>query len=1038
MPKRRAAIDDELRTRSAREEMIQGPSGLELDVNGLSVRVVGLPLFRREEDGALSQALRLVIEAESAAQDVAFTVLGGERTLDGTTAQIGKGRNIVQLFVPEVDEPRTFSLKIQAGNAEPFEAEVVVRPQRKWSISLIHHSHLDIGYTDTQSSVLRHHLQYLDSALDLVSATDDWPDDAKFRWNVEATWPLMHWLKTRPKADKNRFFERVREGRIEVCALPFSMHSEAYSMDELARQLRPADELRERYDVPIATAMQTDVPGATIGLLTSLVDADIRYLSVAHNYAGRSAPHLVGGQGLTRPFYWRAPDGRRLLVWYTDSPHGSAYMEGNFVGLATDYETAANVLPGYLAALAERPYPYEEQIFGWHGLGPGVEVTKEPYPHEMLHLRVQSVIADNASPSIAPAEIVREWNERWAYPRLRMATNGEFFAAAEEKLGDRVDAFSGDWTDWWVDGIGSAARSLGFNRRAQADVRTAQTMHTIANALADDGADAQDETEEAYESMALFDEHTWGAANPWKDDLDERDSGALQWEKKAAFARDAYERSDALLRSGAHRLSHIFGRSRSALASVTAFNPSRWERTDPVRVFIPESRTDLDLHLAVVDAGTHERVPCVVEDQEYAQHRPHGTYLTFIAQGVPPFGYRRYDLVPAEDDNGDPDPKSEPCIENEHYRVRLDLANGAVAELLDKESGRNLVDAGAPFGLNQYVYDRYGSAPHINHLSGRIQAADLALLGERISGRFGVITERSSNAVWDRVTLRVGGEGADLVESTLTLFHGVKRLDIKNRIRKTGTPEKESVYFAFPFDLREPSLSYEITGGVDSPEAPRVPGSADHMRAIRHWVGLESPGIGVAWATMEAPLVQFENIHLPYLPFPKTIDAEDVNPATIYSWALNNIWDTNFPPQQQGEMEFNYSIASGSDLRTSELGMKTAAALTTPLVGILSAPTGVEKLPERGSFCAVEHPQVDIVALAPSRRGHDLTVMLQSFSSQTAEVDVSFGLLPVGRVWLGSHLERQLEEVEVKDRSASVSIPAGRFVSLSVELDVRG
>ena len=361
-----------------------------------------------------------------------------------------------------------------------------IPPQRKWSVFFIHHSHLDIGYTDTQASVLQHHLQYLDSVLDLASATDDWPEDAKFRWNVEANWPLLHWIRNRPERDRRRFFNRVREGRIEICALPFSMHTEAYSIDELARQLRFADELREQHDVSIRTAMQTDVPGATIGLLTSLVDADIRYLSVAHNYAGRSAPHLVGGQELTRPFYWRAPNGKRLLVWYTDSPHGSAYMEGNLVGLAEDYQATLEGLPGYLAALSELPYPYRgrgENNFGWTGLDPSSEVTKVPYPHDVIHLRVQGVFADNASPSIVPAEIVREWNEKWAYPELRLATNSEFFTEAEERLAGSMETYSGDWTDWWVDGIGSGARHLGFNRRAQADVRTAQTLHTLADTL---------------------------------------------------------------------------------------------------------------------------------------------------------------------------------------------------------------------------------------------------------------------------------------------------------------------------------------------------------------------------------------------------------------------------------------------------------------------------------------------------------------------------------------------------------------------------
>ena len=524
MPSKRPAGDD-LRTRKASEEMIQGPSAVDLDVHDFSVRVAGLPLFRRTEDGNLSQVLRLVVLAESVAGDVTFTVSDGDTTLDMIRARIGEGRTLVHLLVPEVYEPSTFGLRVEAGGREPFTAEVEILPQRKWSVFLFHQSHLDIGYTDTQGSVLQLHLQYLDSVLDLASATDDWPEDAKFRWNVEATWPLLHWIKNRPERESTRFFDRVREGRMEICALPFSMHTEAYSIDELARQLRFADELRERYDVPIVTAMQTDVPGATIGLLTYLVDADFRYHSVAHNYAGRSAPHLVGGQELTRPFYWRAPNGKRLLVWHTDSPHGSAYMEGNLVGLANGYQATLEALPGYLSALAELPYPYRrrgESVSGWTGLDPSSNVTKVPYPHDVLHLRVQRDFSDNASPSIVPAGIVREWNQKWAYPQLRLATNSEFFTAAEERLAEGIETYSGDWTDWWVDGIGSGARHLGFNRRAQADVRTAQTLHTLANTLTDDDAYPRAEIDEAYESIALFDEHTWGAANPWMDGLEQR------------------------------------------------------------------------------------------------------------------------------------------------------------------------------------------------------------------------------------------------------------------------------------------------------------------------------------------------------------------------------------------------------------------------------------------------------------------------------------------------------------------------------------
>ena len=144
MPSKRPAGDD-LRTQKAREEMIQGPSAVDLDVHDFSVRAVGLPLFRRMEDGILSQVLRLVVQAESAAGDVTFTVSDGDTTLARARVRIDDGRTLVHLFVPEVYEPRTFGLRVEARGGEPFEAGVEIRPQRKWSVFLVHHSHLDIS-----------------------------------------------------------------------------------------------------------------------------------------------------------------------------------------------------------------------------------------------------------------------------------------------------------------------------------------------------------------------------------------------------------------------------------------------------------------------------------------------------------------------------------------------------------------------------------------------------------------------------------------------------------------------------------------------------------------------------------------------------------------------------------------------------------------------------------------------------------------------------------------------------------------------------
>jgi hypothetical protein len=447
---------------------------------------------------------------------------------------------------------------------------------------------------------------------------------------------------------------------------------------------------------------------------------------------------------------------------------------------------------------------------------------------------------------------------------------------------------------------------------------------------------------------------------------------------------------------------------------------------------LPESRLGAEVTPEVVDPSTGDLVPSLIEQQEHAAHRPRGRYLSFVAHDIPPLGYSVYELRPGHPIPGRTETHTgrEPRIENEHYQVEYDPDGGCIAHIYDRASGEDLVSSNAPFGFNQYIYDRYGTAPHFNHLSSRIEAVDLSLLGSRSLGGHGVVTARSSTAVWDRVTVRVSGEGVYWLETVLTLVCGVKRLDITNRLHKIGTPSKESAFFAFPFNVAEPEVAYEITGGTGSPSGPRVPGSANHMRAIRHWVTLKTPNTVIGWATLEAPLIQLGNLHLPYSPFPATLERDDA--GTIYSWVMNNIWDTNFPSSQQGEMEFRYAVATDRSERGTELARETAAALTTPLLAVPANPSEALSLPARGSFCTISRSDVEVVALTRSRRRHDLVVWLQAHVTSPTNVALSFPMLQIGRAWKGTHLERNLEEVPVEGSEVRLRVRPGELATLSL------
>lgn len=262
-------------------------------------------------------------------------------------------------------------------------------------------------------------------------------------------------------------------------------------------------------------------------------------------------------------------------------------------------------------------------------------------------------------------------------------------------------------------------------------------------------------------------------------------------------------------------------------------------------------------------------------------------------------------------------------------------------------------------------------------------------------------------------------------------------MEIENRVIKVASPEKASTYFAFPFSLSQPiaTLRYETTGGADGPDLPRVPGSATHMRAIRHWVALGSAAATVGWAAREAPLVEFGNIHLPYSPFPESIDRTLMRPSDIFSWVANNVWDTNFPVQQGGEMVFRYAVASAPpQTLPAEVGALASAGLTRPLIGVLCASGDDPGWPPSGSFCEIDRRDVALVGLSPSRRGADLVVQLQSLAEQEVDAHVRFPELRVRRARVGTFLEESLTPLIEDAGWFRTSLRPGELRAIALEL----
>ena len=505
------------------------------------------------------------------------------------------------------------------------------------------------------------------------------------------------------------------------------------------------------------------------------------------------------------------------MVWQTDTLHGNAYMEGNIVGLAESFAVAQESLPCYLAALAERAYPFDSGTW----LPEATTVERDPYPHDILHLRVQGKYGDNAPPNLAVSEIAREWNAAWAYPHLRVDRNETFFEAAVERLGSTIPEWQGDWADWWADGLGSGARMMSWARDAQAAVRVGRTLHALSDVLNGAAPAPVEGLGRAYEDIGLFDEHTWGARHPWEDDEEGWGSGGLQSQRKASFAQSAREAASSMVSAGARRTAERLG-CRRGLAGIIVFNASGFARTDLVRAFLPFSTVPSTVDVGVVDERDGTKIATVNEPQEQADHRPAGRFVVFAAKDVPGLGYARYNVV-----EGSPvaveKTTSGSAIENEYYHVDYSLGDATIGSVRELGTGRELVNADALLGLNAYVFDRYATSTKVDHLSGRVFSRALDLIAERVTGEAAVVQRREASELGESLTVDVRAPGCSRLLSTISVWRGIPRVEIRNRMWKLKTVDKQSVFFAFPFAAVNPELFYELPGRGDKRQCASCP-----------------------------------------------------------------------------------------------------------------------------------------------------------------------------------------------------------------------
>ncbi len=768
-----------------------------------------------------------------------------------------------------MEESADVSLQLQSKQSSALKDKVHISGARKWTLYFLPHSHQDIGYTHRQEDVMKLQWRNLERAIELSERTAAYPEGSRFKWNSEVTWSVKGYLDHYKGTEKAQKLIKAIQNGYLGIDAP---------LGSILTGICKQEELMHIFDDAHKISELTGVESNTA--MTSDVPGQSWGFVTALAQNGvkyySSAPNYVpfwGKTGCDRAAIFHVKWGDYSFYWQSQSGTDKVLYWQTGKG----YSWFHGWILGNLSSCGIEPM--------WEYL---TELESKSYPYATSYLRY-TVNGDNGPPDEDMSDVIREWNEKYEYPHFKIGTTKELFEGFEKEYGNYLPIFSGDMTPVWEDGAASTARELASNRASSERLNQSEILWSMLNP----GKFPENDFLEAWKNVVLFSEHTWGASasGPEPESQFTKDL----WMGKKMYADSAEIQSKRLYNKSLTN----FEISQTSKKYIHVLNTNLWPRTDVVSFETPS-----DLTGKALETSSGELIPL--------QRLSNGQWI-FLAKDVPPLSSSVYRIV---------DNKSkkevlhsmikENVIDNGIVKIKIDPIFGVISSLTAVNDTFNYV---APGGLNGYVY----SGRMLFRLEAVKQIKSITILND------GEVA----------ATLRVESEapGCRTLWRDITVYKGLRRVDIANTLDKLNIYKKENVRFAFPFNISNAEVTMDMAMGEIHPEREQLSGSNKNFYSIQNGLAVSNLNHGIYLTTIDAPFVELGEMTAE--DWKKVGRGEGWMPSAIispvvYSWVMNNSWGTNYKASQDSLVTFNYSLElfDPYDICLKKQGIERAQKLT--------------------------------------------------------------------------------------------------------------
>lgn len=250
-------------------------------------------------------------------------------------------------------------------------------------------------------------------------------------------------------------------------------------------------------------------------------------------------------------------------------------------------------------------------------------------------------------------------------------------------------------------------------------------------------------------------------------------------------------------------------------------------------------------------------------------------------------------------------------FENQWFCLRYRPHEG-ITSFLDKRTGRELLGEGAA----PFFTPLYEQTPlrRDNSDAACPEEWERRSIGRNIRGQHAqlytghleeiVCLERGP--VYTVLRLRFSLPGTVRADMFLKFYAAMPRVDFRLELGKTLSTDIESIFL--PLTLSYPNRRLYLRKGTEAfrPGIDQLPGTCMEYYMSDQGLAFLSPEGGALIAAKDTPLIYMgEMKHHPIL---LCSGNEENNQKPVYSWIMNNTWETNFKMDLSGFGEYSYSL----------------------------------------------------------------------------------------------------------------------------------